>query len=315
LGSAGGVPGSAGAANRPSRVDYLRARGIRLYSGGGIVWCVNRHVLLPVDDVPVPVVLQNDEAVRLLRESRAWLLRYAGHISQEPTGWYYVVCDSVPDLEALGKRDRRHVHIGYERCSVQRAEPGWLAERGYSCYVAAMSSRGLRPGHEWAWSEYMLNKADGPFEHWAVLVAGELAAFCERIIGGEWVHQSYLYYHPHHLRNRVVFALTRTLQEEYVLKRGMKLLNGTRTVLHDTSYNDVLQRLGFRLIHCQLGIAYRPQAALAVALAYPLRGLLARLPRVPGVAAARAVLMLEDIRRSQHKSRREPVSGDGDPKL
>ncbi|MBN2464459.1 hypothetical protein JXD38_02375 [candidate division WOR-3 bacterium] len=268
-----------------------------------------------MNDVPVSVELPKKEAARLLHESRALLLRYPGPTTNEPTGWYYVVCDSVPDLEALGKRDRRHVRIGYERCSVQRVEPGWLAERGYSCYAAAMSSRGLRPGHEWAWSEYMLNKAKGPFEYWVVLVAGELAAYCERIICGEWVHHSYLHYHPEHLRNRIVFALTRNLQEEYVLKRGMKLVNGTRTVLHDTSYNDVLQRLGFRLVHCQLGIAYRPQVALAVAFAYPLRELLAWLPRVPGVAATRAVLTLEGIRRSQHRLRREPVSGGGGTKL
>jgi hypothetical protein len=155
----------------------------------------------------------------------------------------------------------------------------------------------------------MLATSGGPHEYWVVHVAGEVAAYTENLVCGQWVHHSAVYYHPDHLRHMTAFALVRSLQEEYVLGRRLTLLNGTRTILHDTSYNDVLRRLGFRQIHCRICVAYRPLVARAVSLAYPLRGALARLPSVRGVGAARAVLMLEEIRRSQQRARREPKTG------
>ena len=299
MGSADVASACMNAADPLSLTDYLRARGRRLYSGGGIEWRVSNHVLVPVNDVPVPVDLRQGEAAKLLSESRAWLLRYAGQASQEPTGWYYVVCDSVPDLASLHAKDRYNVKLGLRRCSVQRVAPEWLVERGYPCYAAAAACRGQRPVPLPVYRANMLATSTGPFEFWVALNAGEVVAYTQCVICGRWVEHGAVYYHPDHLRHMTTFALVRTLQEEYVLGRQLILHNGTRTVLHDTSYNDVLQRLGFRQLHCRLGVAYRPLVSLAVSLAYPLRGLLGRLPHVRAATAARAVLTLEEVRRTQ----------------
>jgi hypothetical protein len=305
LGNASVAPGSTGAADPFNLVGYLRSRGRRLYTGGGIEWRVDNHVLVPVFDIPVLVDLRQGEAAKLLRESRALLLRCSGQASREPTGWYYVVCDSVPDLASLHPKDRYNVKLGLRRCSVQRVTPEWLVERGYPCYAAAAERRGRQPVPAPRYRENMLATSGGPFEFWVALDAGEVVAYTECVMLGEWVEHGAVYYHPDYLRHMTTFALVRSLQEEYVLRRRLKLTNGSRTIHHDTNYNIILQRLGFRPFHCELRVAYTRMVALGVAMTYPLRGVLARFPRVPGVAAVRAVLMLEEIRRSQQKPRPE----------
>jgi hypothetical protein len=301
LGSAGGASASPNAAGPLGLADYLRARGRRLYSGGGILWRVNNHVLVPVNDVPVPVDLRKDEAARLLKESGAWLLRYPGPSSVDPTGWYYVACDNVPDIALLPPKVRYEVRTGLKRCVVRRSDPAWLAERGYSCYAAVVSRYGQQPLPPPKYRANVLATSNGPFEFWVVEVAGEVAAYTQCIMCGEWVDHNTVYYHPDHLRNHIACALVRTLQEEYVLRRRLTFLSGARTLLHDSNYNAFLLKLGFRQFHCELGVAYTTVTAVAVSATYPLRALLARLPKMPGVDAARAVLMLEEIRRTRSK--------------
>jgi hypothetical protein len=271
---------------------------VRVFSNAGAEWILDRRVLVPLNDAPVAATLSSGEASRLLAESGAWFLRYNAALSPLSTGWYYVICDECPDLANLSKGARYDVRTALKTCRVERVEATWLAENGFECYAAAQEGRDRATKAASSWKPTIAGCAE-THELWGVFDNRVLAGYCGNYTCGPWVHHSFAYYHPAHLRNRIAYALVRVLQEEYVERRRMILCNGTRTLAHDSQYNRFLLKLGFREQHCALGLAYKPWVAAAVGVAYPLRGLLRLLPRSRPVTAVRAVITLEEIRRSQ----------------
>jgi hypothetical protein len=258
-------------------------------------------MLVPVSDVPRSIELSRSEARRLLRESGAVLVRFPGRVAADPDtdSWYFVVADTCPGLEQLTKKVRYDVRQGVKRCRVQQVAPEWLAGNGYECYRKAHARyhRSAPPG-EAAFRADMLARAGGPFEHWAVLAGNRLAGYSRCIVDGQWVHHSVAKYDPDYLEERAAYALVRALLEEYVGRRGLRLVNGSRTLAHDTDYNRFLLKQGFRHIGCELQVVYRPLVGIGVRLLYPARRLLARLPEVAALEPVRAVLALEELRRN-----------------
>ncbi len=296
--------------------DWLRAQGVRLYLAAGIEWRVYNGALTPLRDVPRPVDLSSADARRLLGQSGAWLIRYPGQIL--PTGdgearvadddaWYYVLCDSLVPLEALAKKVRYEVNVGLKHCTVRRLDPEWLAANGYDCYRAAFARyRNARPSAEPRFRADVMAKRDGPIEFWGVFVGETLAGYSQCIMDDGWVHHSVAKYRPDFLKDRIAYVMVRSLMEEYAGHQGLILVNGTRSLSHDTSYNRVLVKLGFRMVPCELRVAYQPVLGLAVRTLFPLRHLLSRLPDSGLLHRVRTILELEAIRRHWSPDLKDP---------
>ena len=280
--------------------DWLRRQGESVYRSAGIDWRLYHSALVPANDVPVPLTADRGELRRLLRQSGAWLARYPGPAVDRPdAGWYYVVCDRVVPVERLAKRTRYELRLGLRSCSVRRVTAEWIAAHGYECYRAAHERyRNVRPSPETIFVKEMRARAEGPFEIWGAFVDAELAAYSTCIVAGEWVQHSTAKYHPGFLRARTAYALVRTLIEDYVGARGLALVNGTRSVSHDTNYNCLLEKLGFVHRGCELNIVYRPALEALVNLAWPLRRVFSWLPDSGPAHGARVALMLEGLRRT-----------------
>jgi hypothetical protein len=288
----------------PSRyAGWLRAQGVRLYAAAGIEWRVYNGALMPLRDVPRPVDLSRSDARRLLGQSGAWLIRYPGRTLPSGDGetgaadngtWYYVLCDSPVPLESLAKKVRYEVNVGFRRCTVRRLDPEWLAANGYGCYRAAFARyRYARPADEPRFRADLIARRNAPVEFWGVFVGETLAGYSQCIIDDAWVHHSVAKYHPDFLKDRVPYVMVRSLIEEYAGRQGRVLMNGTRSLSHDTNYNQVLVKLGFRMVACELKVAYQPVLGLAVRTLFPLRHLLSRLPDSGLLHDVRAVLELE----------------------
>ena len=293
--------------------DWLRRHGERVYTAAGVEWRTYRGILVPVSDVPCAIELSQAEARRLLRESGAALVRYPGRgVTQDSTrdGWYYVVADTCPAREDLDKKVRYEVKQGFKHCQVRQVEAAWLAEHGYECYRAAHARyRHSTFDNEATFRADMMSRTDGPFEHWAVLVGDRLAGYSRCNVVAPWVHHSVAKYHPEYLRERAAYALVRALLEEYVGRRGLKLVNGTRTMAHDTDYNRFLLKQGFRYVVCELRVVYRRLLGLGVTLLYPARSVLSRLPHTAPLSRVRAVLALEELRRRSPRAGVQPATG------
>lgn len=285
-------------------LSWLRAQGLPVYEAGGIQWTTYRSALVPVVDIPRPVSASDSEVRRMLRQSGAWLARYPGGLVESPDsddGWYYTVCDQFAPMAELRKKVRYEVRAGMNACSVRPVSADWLASNGYACYRAAERGyRNVRAASEDAFQLNLRQQADAPFEHWGVFVGDALAGYASStILDEEWVAHSVAKYDPGALKERTAYVLVRALIDEYVGNRHLSLINGTRTVAHDTNYNQFLRRLGFVARHCTLKVVYQPALAATLRLAYPFRGLIFRLPDAGLVHSARGVLEMERLRRSQ----------------
>jgi hypothetical protein len=289
--------------------DWLRARGVRLYLAAGIEWRVYNGALMPLRDVPRPVDLSSADARRLLGQSGAWLIRYSGQLLLPKDGearvadgdaWYYVLCDSLVPLAALAKKVRYEVNVGFKHCAVRRLDPEWLAANGYDCYRAACARyRNAGPlAAEPRFRADVMAKRNAPIEFWGVFVGETLAGYSQCIMDDAWVYHSVAKYHPDFLKERISYVMVRSLMEEYAGRQGLTLVNGTRSLSHDTNYNRVLVKLGFRMVPCELKVVYQPVLGLAVRTLFPLRRLLSRLPDSGLLHRVRTVLELEATRRS-----------------
>lgn len=288
-----------------SYADWLREQGEPVFRAAGIDWRIYHYALVPVNDVPVPVAADRDELRRILRQSGSWLARFPGPARNDPDPvWYYVVCDRVPPLDQLPKKARYELRLGLQSCTVRRLSAEWLAAHGYDCYRAAHDRyRNLRPAAEPDFARDVRARAEDPFETWGAFVGGELAAYSTCIVTGEWVQHSTAKFHPGFLRARTAYALVRALIEEYVGARGLAMVNGTRSVSHDTNYDHLLERMGFTRRGCELNVVYRPVFETLVNIAWPLRHALSWLPDAGPAHDARVALTLESLRRVSAQTR------------
>jgi hypothetical protein len=293
--------------------DWLRRHGEHIYAAAGVEWRTYRGILVPVSDVPCAIELSQVDARRLLRESGAAMVRYPGRGVADGSardGWYYVVADTCPTLEDLDKKVRYEVRQGFKRCQVRQVEAAWLAEHGYECYRAAHARyRHSTIDDEATFRADMMSRTDGPFEHWAVLAGDRLAGYSRCILAAPWVYHSVAKYRPEYLGERAAYALVRALLEEYVERRGLKLVNGTRTMAHDTDYNRFLLKQGFRRVACELRVVYRRLLGFGVRLLYPARSFLSRLPDTAVLSRVRAVLAMEELRRGSLRAGVQSATG------
>lgn len=281
--------------------NWLREHGVPVFVAAGVEWRVYHSALVPIEDVPRPVNATASEMRALLDGSGAWLARYPGRLVEGETGphsWYYVVCDEYVPLENLGRHVRARVRRGARTCSVRRVSTELLAASGYACYRAAYARyRNARPVSAEAFERDIRSK-EAPYEHWGVFVGESLAGYSSCIVGDEWVHHAVAKYDPVLLREQTAHVLVRTLMDEYVRNQHRSLTNGSRTIAHDTAYNETLVGLGFTRRYCELNVIYRPAVAALLRIAYPLRGAIMRLPASGPLGAAQTILRLEQVHRA-----------------
>jgi hypothetical protein len=278
---------------------WLRRQGISVFRGETVTWQLYKtHVLIPATSAPCYVDrLSKHDRETLLRNSRAWFLRYSSDPCIERTEWWHIICDEL-DSSRLSSKVRNQVRRGQRECLVKRIDPTWLAANGYACYQAAHD----RYKHASAspperFHRNIMRTIDGPFEYWGVFVNDVLIGYCQCIIEEKNVATNVIKFDPRYLKHYSSYALISHLIQRYVTEQGMVISNGTRPIAHDTQFQELLLKLGFRRQFCRLRIDYRSTVGLATRVAFPFRQLLPRLPASSSVIALRSLLFQEELRR------------------
>ena len=280
-----------------SYIDYLQQTGIPLFKGNDTYWRVYRGSLIPALLVPEFVGVDAETVGRLLNESRAFLMRWSSHPSDQETPWWWTVCDEY-GLSLLSSKMRNQIKRGYKECSTRRIPAQWLAGFGYECYAAAFGRYGhATPASQDDFKAHILRKADyeSVFQYWGVFVMDRLVGYTECVVEeGKGVVTSVIKYDPDYLRHYPSYAMMDTLMGHYVTERGLPMNNGTRSISHDTNMQDFLLKFGFRRRYCRLNVKYRRPVALAIMLLYPFRK---HLPDWQAGHSIRALLFQEELRR------------------
>lgn len=281
-------------------IAWLERHGVPLYRGHDIYWVRYNRGLTPASPTPCFVELTRGEGKALLRESGAWFLQYASNPGEEETDWWYILCDHY-DPKNLSSNTRSKISRGKRNCSVKRVEAEWLVEHGYSCYLAAYSRyNNATPATEEGFRGQMLRTIGAPFEHWGVFVGEKIAGYCRCIVEEHDVATSVIKFDPAYLRHYSPYALMSGLINHYVVNRGLVINNGTRSIAHDTNFQDLLLKVGFRKQFAKLNVIYPPLVNAAIHTLFPFRKLVTRLADRTPLYKLRMLFFQEEINRLCH---------------
>ncbi|MDA8173767.1 MAG: hypothetical protein M0018_04145 [Nitrospiraceae bacterium] len=279
-------------------ISWLEKNGTTLFRGAGTSWVIYNGALIPALPFPGYYHVDSGEVLSLLKASRAWLIRYSSTPCNYETSWWYIVCDHY-DPKRITAKTRQNIRRGRRECTVDEVEAKWLADNGYPCYLAAFERyQNQKPIPENDFRKKIIDTCGGPFSYWGVFHEGHLAGYCQCIVDGKNATTNVTKYHPAFLRHRSAFALIDHLIQTYVVRNGMTLSNGNRSIAHNTNYQEVLISLGFRKQFCQLNIFYERWLQLGIKAMYPLRHVLEKLPDRHVLHKIMSLMRQEEIQRS-----------------
>ncbi len=265
---------------------------------GGVPWRMARRMLEPLPMPHRPVRPDRGEVRRAMKETGAALARWHDAWDTEPCDWWWICCDDPAyDVERFGKRARRSVRVGLRRCEVRQVQADWLAENGYRVYASAHERYGgqLEPSPPEKFADAIRRMADcEAIEIWGGFAESSLIAYAVCLVFDHAVNLSAVKSDPEMMNKQANSALVYELTRHYLTERHMAYVtDGCRTLHHQTSFQEFLERMGYRRIYCPLRAEFARLPALVLATGLPRWG-----PRLGlGKLAPRAVERLRAVDR------------------
>jgi hypothetical protein len=226
-----------------------------------IPWNVRDRILEPLS-MPHTIENVNREKVhKALSDTNALLAYWTDDWGRAESEWWWICCDDKEyDIEnVINSRGRRGIHKGMKDCSVSRVVPKDFPNLTYNIFSESMKSYGIKSSKIPTKEEYyesIMNKSEYEgFELWGTFVGDKLAAFATCVVIDDVVMfgstKSDPKLHTHSPNNALFYHITK----HYLRERGiLYVTNGSRTLLHPTTINDFLIRMGFRKVFCRLNV-------------------------------------------------------------
>jgi hypothetical protein len=239
----------------------------KTWRAGDLTWAVDGGMISPIVMPHQQKVVDPVEVRKILKESKALFAIWTTEWDSEPTEWWWTCCD-IPgyDLDKIeNSRGKRGVKSGLKNCEIRSVEPEQFAEDAYPVYIESLESYGFDKSalpDLASYSKTILKKAtyEGT-RYWGAYAEGKLVAFstCFNVGGGVSLGstKSLKAFQNLNVNSALFFEICR-----YYLNEGQALYvsNGRRNLLHPTSINDFLERMGFRKIYGKLNLELSPLA-------------------------------------------------------
>jgi hypothetical protein len=252
----------------------------------GVPWQLHQRVLMPLSMPHIPLEVDRAQLRGVMSEHRALLACWTTEWDRSDVSeWWWIACDQVDyDFEKLPSSDGRHsIRKGLRECRVRRVELGEFSVSAYPIYRMALEGYGQEPPSHELFIRNVRHLAEYPgTEFWGAFVGEEMAAFtiCQVCDGAVnlTAGKSDPRLHKHKPNAALFYELTR-----HYLGAGLKYVtNGSRTLVHPTTINDFLEKLGFRKVYCRVDVELSTVAGLANALRVARWGRSLGLPRLLG---------------------------------
>lgn len=232
-------------------------------------WVCSNRKLVPLVPPHRMRPVDSSQITNAIRKTNALLALWHERWDTDPCEWWRVVCDNACyDLELLSKNARRDIRAGLRRCEVRRLDPDVFLDHGFEVYTSAQARYGANVETMTAERFQTMvrkNQSYAGRETWGAFANERLIAWVSCIVQDDIVNLSWAKSNPEYLRLLPNNALCYELTRHYLRDRQMRYVSdGTRSVLHDTNFQDFLCKMGYRRVYCPLKIAMKPVVRLAI---------------------------------------------------
>lgn len=226
---------------------------------------------------------------------------------EEETEWYCLVKDTPFDMMSLKSNRRSLITRGLKRVDVKVITPADYAAqmanvliKAWQSYDESYEEKDDRKRLTEEFKE-LTEKNLGNSEYLGAFLkdTDTMIGYSIYDLHGDWVEYSVVKTDPEYLNTQVNAALAYFGLQRYMRPGVNYILGGWRTMIHETNYQDyLLKNFGYRKAYCQLHITYRPWMKAAVAVLYPLRGMLEKYSKNKWLYYVWCTLKQEEIHRT-----------------
>lgn len=225
---------------------------------------------------------------------------------QEQTNYWYVIKDEPFDISALKAKRRYEITKGKKNFEIKRIDP--MEHLKQICQIQNAAYAEYPAKYRITVDEENVARQVADWGHRRTYGAydvqtGELSGYA--LItqhGDKYIGFDQMSVYPAAEKKGINAALVNGLLEanEEFFQNGGYFCDGARNVLHETAFQDYLERIfGFRKAYCRLHVAYKPAVRMAVKVLYPFRKLLKAFDGIGIVHKINGVLLMEYYARGE----------------
>lgn len=237
----------------------------------GQPWELRNRLLIPIAPPNTIANVNRKKIKEALFKTKALLAYWTDNWNSDESEWWWTVCDmknyNIDNIK--NSSGKRGIRKGLEKCYVRRMEPEKFAELTYSIHLKSHLSYNISASKINSYNEYVeviknQSKYKG-FESWGAFFEGKLVSYATILVIDNVVlfgsTKSDPDYHKYYPNNALFYFLT----NHYLIERGFSYItNGPRTLLHSTSINDFLIKLGYKRVYCRLNVELSNIAKLLI---------------------------------------------------
>ena len=268
-----------------------------------IRWQYDKHAMIPTtaphEDPDLSPVRSGEiwkENALLVRWTSDWDCGY-------DTGWWYVIREGPFNISELSASSRRNIRKALRNCRVEKIDPELYIDDLWRVFIEAIvryENYEMRFDKAGFIQEWVHSGKD----FWAGFdKTGLMIGFAVFEPHDKWVDYQVAKYSAQYLKLRASDAINVVALEYYLNECGKGYVSdGERSILHRTNVQTYLmEHFGYRKGYCKLHVKYEKRLGLLVKVLYPVRKTLKRLDREKKLHQINALLMMEEIVRSENR--------------
>lgn len=224
-------------------------------------WELRNRLLIPISPPDTIANINRVKVRKAIKETNALLAYWTDKWDSFESQWWWTVCDNKDyDIDRVqNSGGKRGIKKGLENCKIDRIQPEQFADLTYDIYYNSLLSYNLKSDQIITYNQYneiIINQSKYKgFELWGAFIQDKLVSYATILIidnvallGSTKSNSEFHKYYPN---NALFYFITK----HYLTERGLSYItNGPRTLLHSTSINDFLIKLGYRKVYCKLNV-------------------------------------------------------------
>ncbi|MDO5291424.1 MAG: hypothetical protein Q4F05_01615 [bacterium] len=275
---------------------------------GGNGWRYYNHALIPITAPHEEISLQELNSGQIWRKREGGtplLARWTSNFDcGYSTEWWYVIKDTPFNLASIKSKRRYEINKGNKNFEVKIIDPARFVEEIFDIQIKAFSAypEKYRPtvDHDIFIKDIL--------KHWKNKIvygafdneSDEMCGYALLTENTSYVDFNVLKTKPESEKKAINAAIIYKILLDYNnrLKDGFYICDGSRSISHETSFQDYLEKyFEFRKAYGKLEIRYRNVVRFSVNILYPFRGLLTKLDDNKIIHNIISILKMESIRR------------------